>query len=79
MKTLQAVLLKLVIWAAASGMPSTCEVLSAVTSAATEAPHAAVIAEPTARTGGWVMIPWERTICVKAEAARRMEYDIAIS
>lgn len=44
--------------AAASGSPSTCEVLSAVTWAATEAPQFAIMAGPTARTGGEVMIPW---------------------
>jgi hypothetical protein len=57
MNTLQAVLLKVEIKAAASGMPSTWELLSAVPRAATEAPHAAVIAGLTARDGGELMRP----------------------
>ena len=62
MNTLHAVLLKFGRAAAASGMPSTWLVLSAVTRAATEEPHADIMAGPTARTGGEVINPCPRTV-----------------
>ena len=71
MNTLQVVLLNPVVVAAASGIPSTCEVLSTVTRADTEEPQAASMAGPTARTGGEVMMPWERTGVAARAAIRR--------
>ena len=57
MKRLHAVLLKFDSNAAASGMSSIWLVLSAVTRAATEAPQADIMDDPTARTGGEVTMP----------------------
>jgi len=76
MKRLHAVALKLVSAAAASGMPSTWEVLSAVTRAATEAPQAASIAKPTARIGGEVIRPWPKAVDARLAAIRAL-YNMA--
>jgi hypothetical protein len=66
-KILHAVLLKFAFAAAALGLPSTWLVLSTVTRAVTEEPHADIIAGPTARTGSEVIIPWPTTTLVNME------------
>jgi len=68
--------LRFAVESAASGMPSTCEVLSEITSCVTAEPHAAVIANPTARTGGEVMIPWEMTMVVRLARPKTDAYSM---
>jgi hypothetical protein len=65
MNTLQAVLLKFGRAAAAPGMPSTWLVLSVVTRAVTDEPQAEIMAGPTARTGGEVIIPSPKAVLTK--------------